>query len=174
MAENKSLAPLIIGLVLLILGVVFLAANLQKIDLESFFDLYGISVWKFAITALILLVGLSKLYRHFFWEEAELLKRPGRSSLLGGIFWTSLGVISLLDLLGYLHGLAFFGRYWPLILILFGLGKIVDFYRLQGRLRFRPGEIVGLIFIIFLGLASAKAAEVPWHCLLYTSPSPRD
>lgn len=158
--ERRSLAPLIFGLVLLLLGIFLLAVNVGRIDLHLLFDLAWWTFWKSVIVALILLLGLTKLYRHFFWSQERLLEKPGRAGLLSGIFWTSVGLIALLDLLNYVEGLAFFGNYWPLILVLFGVGKILDFYRLRGRLQFRFAEVIGVIFIIGVGLASAEASEI--------------
>lgn len=153
MTEERRAAPLVFGILLLVLGVFFLGVNLQKIEVE------WLSVWKFAIPLLFLTAGLTKLVRHFVWDEDRLSKHPRRAGLLSGIFWTSVGALIVLDLLDYVEGLDFFGRYWPLLLIVFGFGKIIDFYRLQGRLQFRVGEVVGVILIALIGFASGKAAQ---------------
>ncbi len=53
-----------------------------------------------------------------------------RPSLLGGLLWTGLGALFLLRNFGIgpdIWSLA--ARYWPILLILLGLGKVIDYYR---------------------------------------------
>ncbi len=86
---------------------------------------------------------------------------------LGSVFWAliliSLGTVLLLRNLGYSlpiwQGLA---RYWPLLIIGWGLLKVVDYYRLKGETRslFSGGEVALLIFVLFVGSAFTAAAHI--------------
>ncbi len=153
MTARTSMLPLLLGLLLVVFGCFFFVDNL-----------YGFSsgwLWLFSslISLFLLAAGLSKVFRHFSWPQEELVRHPGKTSLLGGIFWISAGLLWLANLLGYLEILSFFGRYWPLILILLGLGQFLDFFRFQGRLRFQVSELLGIFLIVLLGFISAWAAE---------------
>ena len=153
MAQKRNVAVLVAGLLLILCGAIFLGVNLWGILLP------WQAILKLLFPCLLLLAGLLKLIRHFAWNEEELLNRPGKASLLGGIFWTSLGSVILLDLLGVLDTLAFFGTYWPIILIIYGLGKIIDYYRLRTASRLRTGEIFGIVFIAVFGWSLARISE---------------
>ncbi|MDA2926879.1 DUF4097 family beta strand repeat-containing protein [Acidobacteria bacterium AH-259-G07] len=164
MSDRRSILPLILGLLLMALGCLFLLGNLYSFRIQWF------ELLKFVIPGLLLWMGLAKLVRHFTWDEAQLLNRPKKAGLLGGIFWTSVGFLILFEITTDIDALGIFGHYWPLILILFGVGKIIDFYRLKGRLPFRPAEVVGIVFIMFLGFASGKAASVPLRLVDFDVP----
>ena len=150
MSNHRSVVPLVIGVVLVLLGGLFLAINVFRVDLN------WLQVIRMGIPALLLFVGLLKLFRHFTWDAARLQENQGKSSLLGGIFWTAVGAIGLLDFLGVLGFFSFFGSYWPALLIIFGIGKIIDFYRFSGGLQFRAGEVVGVLVLMFLGFVAGK------------------
>jgi len=150
MANQRSIVPLVIGVVLVLLGGLFLAINVFRVDLN------WSQVIRMGIPALLLFVGMVKLTRHFTWDAARLQENTGKSSLLGGIFWTAVGVIGLLDFIGVVSFFSFFGSYWPGLLILFGIGKIIDFYRFSGGLQFRAGEVVGVVALMLLGFVAGK------------------
>lgn len=150
---KKSPAPLLAGLLLVVLGGFLLAANWWT------FQFQWTQILKFTLPSLLVVVGILKLVRHFAWSEERLLRFPRKAGLLSGIFWTFLGTVILLDLLDYLEALRFVGAYWPLVLILFGLGKIVDFYRLKSPTQVRTAEIFGVVFIISFGLVSDRIAR---------------
>ena len=86
---------------------------------------------------------------------------------LGSVFWAliliSLGTVLLLRNLGYplpiWQGVA---RYWPLLIIGWGLLKVVDYYRLKGENRslFSGGEVALLILVLFVGSAFTAAAHI--------------
>lgn len=151
---RRNALPLIFGLVLVVMGAVFLAINLGKLEIRL-----DVRVLRFLLPALFLALGLPRLIRHFVWDEERLREHPGKAGLLSGLFWTFAGVVLLLHFLGSLGGLTFFGSYWPIVLILFGLGKILDTYRLKEKLPLRAAEIVGAVFIVVLGLLSSRLAE---------------
>ena len=96
-----------------------------------------------------------------------------RPSLMGGLIWTSLGILFLLK--AFSIGPNFWSmaaRYWPILLILLGLGKIIDYFRQKEGVSLRVGEVVGVIFLILLGafftrLSNSRLPEmfghIPWH-----------
>ena len=153
MSRKQSFAPLILGLILVVLGGLFLMHNLGVLQFDWLLGL------RLLIPSLFLAWGLYRLIRHFTWSAQQLAEHPARSGLLSGMFFTSLGVIWYLHILGVLTFSDFVGLYWPLLLVLFGVGKVVDFYRLQGRLQFRVTEAFGVVFIFFFGLACGLLAR---------------
>jgi DUF4097 and DUF4098 domain-containing protein YvlB len=87
----------------------------------------------------------------------------------GAIFWSltlvAIGVLLLAHNLGYSIPIwPFVGRYWPVLLIAWGLLKFVDYFRFRragdNRPLFSGGEIVLLIFVIFAGSAITTAANL--------------
>src|SRR5512136_1579152 len=86
--------------------------------------------------------------------------RRYRPSLLGGLLWTSLGIIFLLRNFGIgpdVWSLA--ARYWPILLILLGLGKVIDYYRQKEGVSLRVGEIIGILFLVLIGTLITKATQ---------------
>jgi len=87
----------------------------------------------------------------------------------GGVFWglalVALGGVLLARNLGYeipiWSGIA---RYWPVLIILWGLLKLVDYYRFRNdaerRALFSAGEIALLVLVIFAGSAITVAANI--------------
>ena len=86
---------------------------------------------------------------------------------LGTVFWSvvliSIGVVLLLGNMGYpvpvWEGLS---RYWPVLIIGWGLVKLVDYYRLNGEKRslFSGGEVVLLVFALVAGSAFTAAVRM--------------
>ena len=75
-----------------------------------------------------------------------------RPSLLGALLWIGLGILFLLRNLGIgpdIWSLA--GRYWPVLLILLGVGKILDYFLHKDSVSIRFGEIVGIFFLLLIG-----------------------
>jgi hypothetical protein len=86
--------------------------------------------------------------------------RRYRPSLLGGLLWTGLGIIFLLRNFGIgpdVWSLA--ARYWPILLILLGLGKVIDYYRQKEGVSLRVGEIIGILFLVMVGTLITKATQ---------------
>jgi DUF4097 and DUF4098 domain-containing protein YvlB len=86
--------------------------------------------------------------------------RRYRPSLLGGLLWTGLGIIFLLRNFGIgpdVWSLA--ARYWPILLILLGLGKVIDYYRQKEGVSVRVGEIIGILFLVLIGTLITKATQ---------------
>jgi len=87
----------------------------------------------------------------------------------GAIFWgltlVALGGVLLLYNFGYpIHVWTYVARYWPALLIGWGLLKFVDFFRFRNAGDSRPlfsgGEVALLILLIFAGSAITTAANV--------------
>jgi Putative adhesin/Domain of unknown function (DUF5668) len=87
----------------------------------------------------------------------------------GTIFWgltlVAIGGLLLARNLGYSIPIwGYVARYWPALLIAWGLLKFVDYYRFRNagdnRPLFSGGEVALLIFIIFLGSAITTAANI--------------
>lgn len=83
--------------------------------------------------------------------------RHRRPSLLGGLLWTTVGVLFLLRSFGI--GPDFWSmaqRYWPILLILFGLGKVIDYYRQSEGVSLRVGEVVSVLILVVIGSAITR------------------
>jgi hypothetical protein len=83
-----------------------------------------------------------------------------RPSLLGALLWIGLGIIFLLRNFGIgpdFWSLA--GRYWPVLLILLGLGKIVDSFLHKDSVSIRFGEIIGIFLLLVIGSALTGVSE---------------
>jgi Toastrack DUF4097/LiaF transmembrane domain len=87
----------------------------------------------------------------------------------GAIFWgltlVAIGVLLLAYNMGYpIRIWPYIARYWPALLIAWGLLKVVDYFRFRragdGRPLFSGGEVVLLIFVIFAGSAITTAANL--------------
>src|SRR5688572_10555543 len=92
-------------------------------------------------------------------------RKTSAGSMLWGVVLIFAGAVFLANNLGYevriWEGIA---RYWPVLLIAWGLLKLVDYYRWQQTGRegslFSGGEIVLLIFVLFVGSALTAAANI--------------
>ena len=87
----------------------------------------------------------------------------------GAIFWgltlTAIGALLLLRNFGYPIPIwGYVARYWPALLIGWGVLKIVDYYRLRNagdnQPLFSGWEVALLIFVIFAGTAVTTAANI--------------
>ncbi len=97
------------------------------------------------------------------------MQAPRPRSFFGPLVLIGVGVIFLLINAGYLSWGRFgywFARYWPLIIIVWGVVKLVEYY--QARREGRPapglggGGIVLLVFLILFGMAASQTARVNW------------
>ncbi len=155
----RSTSTLLAGLLLILVGALFLLVNFTQ------FDISWVVFLKVLLPALFAFIGARKLIRHYTWSEEELLHNPGRAGLLAGIFWLSLGVVILLDIFNLVDALKFIGFYWPVVLIIFGFGKIADYYRLSSRMQIRTGDIFGVVFVVAFGLASNQLSRAHFPLL---------
>jgi hypothetical protein len=149
---QRSLAPIVAGILLVVVGIFFLWVNLYGLQVQ-----WAVVV-SYGIPLLLLSYGLYRIVSHFLRRHYFEPHGPRAPHLLSGVFWTFVGSVWLLHVLGYIDGLRFFGQYWPALLIVFGLIKIADYYFSRGG-RFRIGELFGIIFIILIGLAANRAAD---------------
>src|SRR4051812_49395827 len=87
----------------------------------------------------------------------------------GTIFWgltlVTIGGLLLAHNLGYsLHIWPYVVRYWPALLVAWGLLKFVDYFRFRHSGDTRPlfsgGEVALLIVVIFAGSAISAAANL--------------
>jgi DUF4097 and DUF4098 domain-containing protein YvlB len=156
MSPQKTAGILVSGLVLVVLGIFFLAVNLGWVRVD------WLTAGRLLLPSLFLLFGLYRLVGHFGTRPDPSSPVAFRSQLLSGLFWTTLGTVLMLHVLDYLDAVQTIGTYWPALFILFGLGKIVDYYRLQGKVGLRATEIFGLIFVLFFGITCRAFAESHW------------
>jgi hypothetical protein len=83
-----------------------------------------------------------------------------RPSLLGALLWTALGLLFLLRNFGIgPDAWSVAARYWPVLLILLGLGKILEYFLKKDAVAIRIGEIIGIILLLLIGSAVSKISE---------------
>jgi hypothetical protein len=104
--------------------------------------------------------------------QAPLPYRPYRRSLAGPFILIVIGTFFLLANLHVLSWPSFgliFARYWPLLLIMIGVIKLVEYYAAQrGGYRtggIGAGSVILLIFVIIFGLAATRASRVNWNAV---------
>jgi hypothetical protein len=75
-----------------------------------------------------------------------------RPSLLGALLWIGLGTLFLLHNFGIIpDAWSLAARYWPLLLILLGAAKILDYFLRKDSIAIRAGELIGIIFLVIIG-----------------------
>ncbi|MBV8051979.1 MAG: DUF4097 family beta strand repeat protein [Acidobacteriaceae bacterium] len=92
-----------------------------------------------------------------------------RRSVSGPIILISVGILFLLGTMGYLHWSnlgSWFAHYWPVILIVAGVIKLVEYQAAQ-RQGYRPsglgvGSIFLIILVIVLGFTATQMSRVDW------------
>jgi DUF4097 and DUF4098 domain-containing protein YvlB len=102
-------------------------------------------------------------------NEVSIHKR--RPSLIGALLWIGLGLIFLLDNLGV--GPDFWSvasRYWPVLLIMLGLGKVIDYYRGLEGISVSVGEILAIILLLFIGTALTRISTSRFREVLRDLP----
>lgn len=102
--------------------------------------------------------------------NAPLYTRP--RSLFGPLMIVVIGVLFLLRNIGVIsYGSLgwWFSRYWPLLLIVWGIFKLVEHFWARSRglpaPRSGAGSVLFLIFLIVAGLAATRAARVNWDAV---------
>jgi DUF4097 and DUF4098 domain-containing protein YvlB len=95
-----------------------------------------------------------------------------RHSLFGPLLLVGIGVLFLLRNMGVLsyHNWGWwFSRYWPALLILWGVTRLLEhlWAREKGypAPRIGAGGVVFLVFFIMLGVAASASRDVDWHGL---------
>jgi DUF4097 and DUF4098 domain-containing protein YvlB len=97
-------------------------------------------------------------------------RRP--RSFFGPLVLIAIGVILLLRNFGIISTRGFwlwFSNYWPILLILLGVVKLIEYMwaRASGNAfpRLGAGAIVFLVFFIIFGLTTTRVSRVDWHGL---------
>jgi hypothetical protein len=83
-----------------------------------------------------------------------------RPSLLGALLWIGLGVVFLLRNFGI--GPNFWWliwHYWPVLLILLGLGKVLDYFLHKDSISIHAGEVIGIILLILIGSGISRLSD---------------
>jgi DUF4097 and DUF4098 domain-containing protein YvlB len=93
-------------------------------------------------------------------------------SLFGPIVLVAIGALFLAGNFGWIHWSNFgplFARYWPLLLIFWGLVKLGEYIWARQRGLPAPGigagGVVFMVFFILIGITATKAAGVNWRAL---------
>src|SRR5947209_13388547 len=90
-------------------------------------------------------------------------------SLFGPVVLVTIGVLFLLRNIGIIHYNTigwWFARYWPVLLIVWGLTKLVEY--LWARRVGQPapgigaGGVVLIVFLVMFGMAASTASRVNW------------
>src|ERR1700720_4448469 len=92
-----------------------------------------------------------------------------RRSFFGPVVSFVLGIVFLLGTMGVLHMNMlghWFARYWPLLIILWGVIKLLEYQQAQREGTRAPGIGAGgvflLIVLIVAGLSATQASRVNW------------
>ncbi len=99
------------------------------------------------------------------------MSRMRRPSLLGALLWIGFGVLLLLQNFGV--GLDFWSlarRYWPVLLILFGLAKVVDYFIQKDAVAIRFGEIFAILMLLIVGTAISGVSRSPMSRIFRDMP----
>ncbi|HEY3128806.1 MAG TPA: DUF4097 family beta strand repeat-containing protein [Acidobacteriota bacterium] len=148
---KSSRAPLVLGLLLVTLGGLLFLGTVFHWQIWA-------APWHFIGPLLLVIAGVSSLWRYFSYTSDQALQGVRRR---GGVVWGSFLIFIAVSWFGgaqkWFNPFQFIGKFWPLLLILIGLGKVLDFYRLKGRAQFRFGEVFGVLVIILIGVAAAQA-----------------
>jgi DUF4097 and DUF4098 domain-containing protein YvlB len=90
-------------------------------------------------------------------------------SIFGPILIVGIGTLFLLKNFGVLSGRSigwWFSQYWPLVLILWGVVKLLEYLWAKQHDRPAPGlgagGIVFLVFLVLFGMVASKAAGTDW------------
>jgi len=170
MSARSRKGTLFFGLILIGIGLAFFLANWYS----------TLTAWQLLARywpVLLILIGARKLYYYFTFSEepppAEpTAKRPRRrrQSLLGGLLWVGVGTMFLLKNFGIGPDLwSMARRYWPILLILLGLAKLVDYFRQKEGVSLRVGEVFWILIVLIIGLAISQIPGSAVRDLLSTS-----
>jgi DUF4097 and DUF4098 domain-containing protein YvlB len=90
-------------------------------------------------------------------------------SIAGPVVLIAIGVVFLLETMGVLHweNLGYwFAHYWPLLLILWGVIKLGEYYSAQRSGSRAPGigagSVLLLVLLVIFGLVATQAARIDW------------
>jgi hypothetical protein len=154
MSAGTRKGALILGLILIGIGLAFFLSNWYS----------TLTAWQLIARywpVLLILIGVRKLYCYFTYCEEPAPADPAARrhrrrcpSLLGGLLWIGIGTMFLLKNFGIGPDLwSMARRYWPILLILLGLAKVVDYFRQKEGVSLRIGEVFGILIVLIIGLA---------------------
>ncbi|MGD0308813.1 MAG: DUF5668 domain-containing protein [Acidobacteriota bacterium] len=155
MSVGSRKGALVFGLILIAIGLVFFLPNWYPNQ----------SSWQLAARywpVLLILIGARKLYGYATWQQEQAAdetarRRHRQPSLMAGLLWTAFGIMFLLRNFGIGPDLwAMARRYWPILLILVGLGKVIDYLRQKEGVSLKVGEVFSLLFVLIIGLAISQ------------------
>ncbi len=147
--SNRKRGTLIGGIVLILLGLLLLLENLY----------HNFSITRFVLKfwpLILVYIGIKKGVLYFDRESKNFDKRSFAAVLiylfLGFLFlFRNLSLISL--------GIREVRYYWPIIFIIMGFGKIIDYFA-NRNVKVKGSEVVFLIFVIFFGLSTTILFKV--------------
>ena len=100
------------------------------------------------------------------------MQRPPHRSIAGPVVLIIIGIIFLLATMGVLNHysmLILFGHYWPALLILWGVIKMIEYEQAKRQGLAARGIGVGgfllVVFLIIFGLIATQASRVNWKNL---------
>ena len=104
--------------------------------------------------------------------SAPVLPPPPRRSMAGPVVLIVMGIVFLMATMGMLHGYqlwGIYGKYWPALIILWGVIKLVEHQRARSEGTRATGIGVGgvflLLFVILTGSTATKTSNVNWQGL---------
>lgn len=93
-------------------------------------------------------------------------------SLAGPVVLIAIGIVFLLGTMGMLHWLTlgrFYAQYWPVLIIVWGVIKLIEYQRAQREGARASGIGVGgvflLLFVICTGVIASETRKVDWQSL---------
>ena len=105
-------------------------------------------------------------------SPAPMIAPPRRRSLAGPIVLIVMGIVFLMGTMGVLHwsGLGLiYALYWPVLIIIWGIVKVIEHQQAQragGRASgIGVGGVFLLVFVIVTGLIATQAVRVDWRGL---------
>jgi hypothetical protein len=93
-----------------------------------------------------------------------------RPSLLGALLWIGIGVFFLLNSFDIINAWSIAKSYWPVLLILLGLGKVLEFMLKQDGIAVRFGELFSMFFTVILGLVIIGVHDTPIDRFIWNFP----
>jgi hypothetical protein len=97
---------------------------------------------------------------------------PRRRSMAGPVVLIVMGIIFLMATMGMLHGYqlwSLYGKYWPALIILWGVIKLIEHQRARAEGSRSSGIGVGgvflLVFLIITGSIATKTSNLNWQAL---------
>ena len=103
---------------------------------------------------------------------APVMPSPPRRSMAGPVVLIVMGIVFLMATMGVLHGYqlwAIYGKYWPALIILWGVIKLIEHQRARAEGARAKGIGVGgvflLLFVIMTGSIATKTSNVNWQAL---------